>query len=63
MNKDNNKIQILGQKQKIQVIRINNSNYISLSALGEDSNSKDSRILIYTWMSKEDILTYSKLCE
>ena len=63
MNKDNNKIQIAGKKQKIQVIRINNKNYISLSALGERPNSKDSKILVYTWISKEDILTYSKLCE
>ena len=52
------KTQIVGNSQKIQVLKINNKEYISLSALGRYSDFEEPKVLVYTWMSKKDIMSY-----
>ena len=46
MNKDNVKTQIIVNKQKIEVLRINNKEYISLTDLARYADSEEPRLPI-----------------
>ena len=54
MNKDNIKTQIMVKEQKIEVLRIDNNEYISLTDLAKYIDNDDPSGLIKQWMSNKD---------
>ena len=63
MNKDNIKTQIMVKEQKINVLRINNQEFISLTDLARYANPEEPKIPIYSWMRNKDVLAYLGLWE
>ena len=55
MNKDNIKTQIMVKEQKIEVLRIDNNEYISLTDLAKYIDNDDPSGLIKQWMSTVDV--------
>ena len=63
MNKDNIKTQITVKEQKINVLRIENKEYISLTDLARYANPEEPKIHIYAWMRNKDVIAYLGLWE
>ena len=57
------KAQIIVNEQKINVLRINNKEYISLTDLARYANKYEPRIIIQNWMRNKDVLSYLGLWE
>ena len=57
------KTQIIVNEQKINVLRINNKEYISLTDLARYANKYEPRIIIQNWMRNKDVLSYLGLWE
>ena len=56
MNKDNIKTQIMVKEQKIEVLRIDNNEYISLTDLAKYIDNDDPSGLIKQWMSNQRLV-------
>lgn len=63
MNKDNIKTEIIVKEQRINVLRIDNKEFISLTDLERYANSDEPKIPIYAWMRNKDVLAYLGLWE
>ena len=63
MNKDNIKTQIVVKEQKINVLRINNKEFISLTDLARYADEDDPRYPIQNWMRNKDVISYLGLWE
>ena len=63
MNKDNIKTQITVKEQTINVIRIDNQEYISLTDLARYADADDPRYPIQNWMRNKDVISYLGLWE
>jgi len=61
MNKDNIKTQIMVKEQKINVLRINNQEFISLTDLARYANPEEPKIPIYSWMRNKDVFSIFRL--
>lgn len=63
MNNNNTKIQIIVKEQKINVITINNKEYISLTDLARYADNEEPRLPIRDWMRNKDVILYLGLWE
>lgn len=63
MNKDNVKAQMVVKDQVINVLRIDDKEFISLTDLARYANSEEPKIPIYAWMRNKDVLEYLGLWE
>ena len=63
MNKDNIKTQIIVKEQKINVLRIDNKEYISLTDLAKYADEDEPRLPIQNWMRNKDVILYLGLWE
>ena len=63
MVKDNIKTDIIVKEQKINVLRIDNKDFISLTDLARYANSEEPKIPIYSWMRNKDVIAYLGLWE
>ncbi len=63
MNKDIIKSQITVKQQTINVIRIDNKEYISLTDLARYADADDPRYPIQNWMRNKDVISYLGLWE
>lgn len=63
MNKDDIKTQIIVKDQIINVIRIGNKEYISLTDLARYADEDDPRYPIQNWMRNKDVISYLGLWE
>ena len=63
MNKDNIKTQISVKEQIINVLRIDNKEFISLTDLARYANPEEPKVPIYAWMRNKDVLAYLGLWE
>ena len=58
MNRSDIKTQIVVRKQKINVLRIDNIEYISLTDLARYADEDDPRYPIQNWMRNKDVIAY-----
>ena len=58
MNKDNIKTEIIVKEQRINVLRIDNKEFISLTDLARYANPDEPKIPIYAWMRNKDVIAY-----
>ena len=63
MNKDNVKAQMIVKDQVINIIRIDNNEYISLTDLARYADEDDPRYPIQNWMRNKDVISYLGLWE
>lgn len=63
INKDNVKTQIIVKEQKINVIRVENEDYISLTDLARYADNAEPRYPIQNWMRNKDVILYLGLWE
>ena len=63
MNKDNIKAQMVVKDQIINVIRINDKEFISLTDLARYADEDDPRYPIQNWMRNKDVISYLGLWE
>ena len=63
MNKENIKTQIIVKNQKINIITINNKEYISLTDLARYADEDEPRLPIRDWMRNKDVILYLGLWE
>lgn len=63
MNKDNIKTQMMVNEHKINVLIINNKEYISLTDLARYADEDDPRLPIQNWMRSKDVISYLGLWE
>ena len=63
MNKDNIKIQMVVKNQIINVLRIDNQEFISLTDLARYADEDDPRYPIQNWMRNKDVISYLGLWE
>ena len=63
MNKDNIKTEIIVKEQRINVLRIDNKEFISLTDLARYANPDEPKIPIYAWMRSKDVIAYLGLWE
>ena len=63
MNKDVIKSEIMVNDRKINVLRIDNKDYISLTDLARYANPEEPKIPIYAWMRNTDVISYLGLWE
>lgn len=63
MNKDSIKTEIIVKEQRINVLRIDNKEFISLTDLARYANPDEPKIPIYAWMRNKDVLAYLGLWE
>lgn len=63
MNKDNIKTEIIVKEQRINVLRIDNKEFISLTDLARYVNPDEPKIPIYAWMRNKDVIAYLGLWE
>ena len=63
MNKDNIKAQMVVQDQVINVIRIDDKEFISLTDLARYADEDDPRYPIQNWMRNKDVISYLGLWE
>ena len=60
---NNVKTQIVVKEQKINVLRINNKEYISLTDLARYADEEEPRYPIQNWMRNKDAISYLGLWE
>ena len=63
MNTDNIKTEIVVNDQKINILRINNKEYISLTDLARYADSEEPRLPIRDWMRNKEVISYLGLWE
>ena len=64
MNKENNlQTEIIVKEQKVNVLRINNKEYISLTDLARYADEDEPRYPIQNWMRNKDVISYFGLWE
>ena len=63
MNKDNIKTQIVVKEQRINVLIIDNKEYISLTDLARYADSEEPRLPIRDWMRNKEVISYLGLWE
>ncbi len=63
MNKDNMRTQMIVKDQVINVIRIDNKEYISLTDLARYADEDEPRLPIRDWMRNKDVISYLGLWE
>ena len=63
MGKDNIKVQMIVKNQIINVIRIDDKEFISLTDLARYADEDDPRYPIQNWMRNKDVLEYLGLWE
>lgn len=63
MNKDMIKSEMMVNDRKINVLRIDNKDYISLTDLARYANPEEPKIPIYAWMRNTDVISYLGLWE
>ena len=63
MNKDSIKTEIIVKEQRINVLRIDNKEFISLTDLARYANPDEPKIPIYAWMRNKDVIAYLGLWE
>ena len=63
MNKDNIKAQIIAKDQVINVIKIDDKEFISLTDLARYADEDDPRYPIQNWMRNKDVISYLGLWE
>ena len=63
MNKDIIKSEMMVNERKINVLRINNKDYISLTDLARYADSEEPRLPIRDWMRNKDVISYLGLWE
>ncbi len=63
MSKNNVNIEINVENNKVNVMRVNNVEYISLTDLARYANSSEPKIPIQTWMRNKDVIAYLGLWE
>lgn len=63
MNKDNIKRKIIVKDQIINVLRIDNKGFISLTDLARYADEDDPRYPIQNWMRNKDVISYLGLWE
>ena len=63
MNKENIKTQMLVKEQKINILIIDNKEYISLTDLSRYADNEEPRLPIRDWMRNKDVISYLGLWE
>ena len=63
MNKDSIKTEIIVKEQRINVLRIDYKEFISLTDLARYANPEEPKIPIYAWMRNKDVIAYLGLWE
>ena len=63
MNKDSIKTEIVVKERRINVLRIDNKEFISLTDLARYANPEEPKIPIYAWMRNKDVIAYLGLWE
>lgn len=63
MNKDNIKTQIIVNDQKIEVLIIDNKEYISLTDLARYADNEEPRLPIRDWMRNKEVVAFLGLWE
>ena len=63
MNKDIIKTEMIVNNQKINVLRINNNDYISLTDLARYADNEEPRLPIRDWMRNKDVISFLGLWE
>ena len=63
MNKDKVKTQMIVKGQAVNVIRINNEEYISLTDLARYADAEEPRLPIRDWMRNKEVISYLGLWE
>ena len=63
MNKDNIKTEIMVKERKINILTINNKEFISLTDLARYADEDDPRYPIQNWMRNKDVISYLGLWE
>ena len=63
MNKDTIKSEMIVNDRKINVLRIDNKDYISLTDLARYADSEEPRLPIRDWMRNKDVISYLGLWE
>lgn len=63
MNKENIKAQMIVKDQVINVLRIDDKEFISLTDLARYANPEEPKISIYAWMRNKDVIAYLGLWE
>ena len=63
MNKDSIKTEIVVKEQRINVLRIDNKEFISITDLARYANPEEPKIPIYAWMRNKDVIAYLGLWE
>ena len=63
MGKDNIKVQMIVKNQIINVIRIDDKEFISLTDLARYADEDDPRYPIQNWMRNKDVISYLGLWE
>lgn len=63
MSKDIIKTEIYVENNKVNVIRINNQEYISLTDLARYANPEEPKIPVQAWMRNKDVISYLGLWE
>ena len=61
MNKDNIKAQMVVKDQVINVIRIDDKEFISLTDLARYADEDDPRYPIQNWMRNKDVISYLEI--
>ena len=63
MNKENIKTEMIVEDRKINVLRVNNQDYISLTDLARYADEEEPRLPIQNWMRDKDVILYLGLWE
>ena len=63
MNKENIKTEMIVEDRKINVLRVDNQDYISLTDLARYADEEEPRLPIQNWMRNKDVILYLGLWE
>ena len=63
MKKENLKTQIVENEQKINILRIDNKEYISLNDLARYVDNEEPRLPIRDWMRNKEVISFLGLWE
>ncbi len=58
MNKNDIKTEIIVNEYKINILRVNNKDYISLTDLARYADKDDPRYPIQNWMRNKDVILF-----
>lgn len=63
MNNDNIKTQIVVNERKINILRVDNTEYISLTDLARYADNEEPRLPIRDWMRNKEVISFLGLWE